>query len=347
MGQKTNSNILRIGKIKTWKSKYIEKKRTEFQTVLFRDLEIKKFLSHLFTKNKLKIQNSRFYYSESSLHVYVSYYSEIDLGFIENEIKTKLKSSKSKSSLKRSTKINQLLTLIQLYRTKENRNAITQALNKNSTQYLLEKKSLRLNIIKNLKGFFNEKKNQTLHKSDKNLFLAKILKSLSLFTNGKQNIFLNLKQINNEKLIFKTVFNCRKQELKDSLIKLRKFQRTEFFRKGTNIIFNFITHQKSSSFLSEFIAFQLRKLKRPNFFLRFLKLCLKTFCNMKFSKFDRLKIQIKGRFNGASRSTHKIIKINQNVPALTLNSNIDFGESTAYTSNGTFGIKVWSYKTTL
>lgn len=343
MGQKTNSNILRIGKIKTWKSKYIEKKRTEFQTVLFRDLEIKKFLLHLFTKNKLKIQNSRFYYSESSLHVYVSYYSEIDLGLIGNEIKTKLKSSKSKSSLKRSTKISQLLTLIQLYRTKKNRNA----LNQNSTQYLLEKNSQRLNIIKNLKGFFNGEKNQTLNKNHKNLFLAKILKSLSLFTNGKQNIFLNLKQINNEKLIFKTVFNCRKQRLKDSIIKLRKFQRTEFFRKGTNIIFNFMTHQKSSSFLSEFIASQLRKLKRPNFFLRFLKLCLKTFCSMKFSKFDRLKIQIKGRFNGASRSTHKIIKINQNVPALTLNSNIDFGESTAYTSNGTFGIKVWSYKTTL
>ena len=47
MGQKINPNILRIGKIKEWKSKYVEKKSTEFSTVLFRDLEIKKFIFQL------------------------------------------------------------------------------------------------------------------------------------------------------------------------------------------------------------------------------------------------------------------------------------------------------------
>ena len=31
------------------------------------------------------------------------------------------------------------------------------------------------------------------------------------------------------------------------------------------------------------------------------------------------------------------------IPVQTLNSNINYGESVAYTSNGTFGIKVWTY----
>ena len=49
MGQKTNPNILRLGRIKEWKSKYIEKKTIESSTVVFRDLEIKKFI---FIKNQ-------------------------------------------------------------------------------------------------------------------------------------------------------------------------------------------------------------------------------------------------------------------------------------------------------
>ena len=54
MGQKTNANILRIGKIKEWKSKYIEKKSTESSTITFQNLEITKFIFQLFTKYNLK-----------------------------------------------------------------------------------------------------------------------------------------------------------------------------------------------------------------------------------------------------------------------------------------------------
>ena len=71
MGQKTNPNILRLGKTNEWKSKYIEKKTTESSTILFRDLEIRKFISQLFAKNGLKVQNCKIYYSESSLHIYI------------------------------------------------------------------------------------------------------------------------------------------------------------------------------------------------------------------------------------------------------------------------------------
>ena len=44
MGQKTNPNILRLGKTKDWKSKYLEKKPTELSTYIFKDIEIQKFI---------------------------------------------------------------------------------------------------------------------------------------------------------------------------------------------------------------------------------------------------------------------------------------------------------------
>ena len=67
MGQKTNPNILRLGKIKEWKSKYIEKKTTESSNIIFKDLEIRKFISQLFAKNELQVQNCKIAYSENSL----------------------------------------------------------------------------------------------------------------------------------------------------------------------------------------------------------------------------------------------------------------------------------------
>ena len=45
--------------------------------------------------------------------------------------------------------------------------------------------------------------------------------------------------------------------------------------------------------------------------------------------------------NGRPRAKHKIISIGNGVPAITLNSTVDYAESTAYTLNGTLGIKVW------
>jgi ribosomal protein S3 len=51
-------------------------------------------------------------------------------------------------------------------------------------------------------------------------------------------------------------------------------------------------------------------------------------------------MSIKGRINNAARSNKKIITIGR-VPIKTINSKIDYSESTAFTSNGTIGVKVW------
>jgi ribosomal protein S3 len=85
----------------------------------------------------------------------------------------------------------------------------------------------------------------------------------------------------------------------------------------------------------------LKNLKRHNFFLKFVKTTLTLFYNKNFSNCKRIKIQVKGRFNGAPRAKNKLIDIGNRAPVLTINSKIDYAESTAFTSNGTFGVKVW------
>ena len=212
--------------------------------------------------------------------------------------------------------------------------------------YLLDKKTRQLNTLKNLKTYLGKKNNTTIDQHNTNLFISKILKNLNLFTNNKHNIFLHFKQTNKESNIFQAISKKKKRKLGENIAKLRKFQQNEFFQNGFNILYSFTVNHHSSAFLADFIATYLKKLKRPNFFLRFLKLALKTLLNEKFTLFERIQIKIKGRFNGAPRSSHKFINIGKNIPVLTINAKIDYGESTAYTTNGTFGIKVWTYRKT-
>jgi len=104
VGQKTNPNILRLGKVTEWKSKYIEKKTTESSVKLFRDLEIRKFTSQLFLTNGLKIQNFKVYYSEGSLNIYVSYYNSAKPLQIDSKLKPQPKKVISKPFRKKNCK---------------------------------------------------------------------------------------------------------------------------------------------------------------------------------------------------------------------------------------------------
>jgi len=121
-------------------------------------------------------------------------------------------------------------------------------------------------------------------------------------------------------------------------VSIKKYEKNEFFKDGVNILYTCSEKPNSADLLAEFISTQLQKLKRHNFFLKFIKSTLTIF------KSPNIKIKIKGRFNGAPRAKHKIITIGNGVPVLTLNSNIDYAEKTSYTSNGTFGVKVWIHE---
>lgn len=74
--------------------------------------------------------------------------------------------------------------------------------------------------------------------------------------------------------------------------------------------------------------------------LFFIKKIYSTLLPLKMCQIKGIKIVINGRFNGAPRSNQKIIKVGS-IPLQSFNSCISYYEDTAYTSNGTFGIKVW------
>jgi len=56
-----------------------------------------------------------------------------------------------------------------------------------------------------------------------------------------------------------------------------------------------------------------------------------------------IKVMVKGRLNGAEIARKEWLKKGK-IPLQTLRSNIDYAQTTAYTTYGTIGIKVWVYK---
>lgn len=350
MGQKTNPNILRLGKVKEWNSKYFEKKQADLPVYIFRDIEIKKFLSKFFKNNGLNIYNCKLYYSENSLNVFISYYYTTKFLAIYNQskhqknIKILFKNKKSKNFWRRNFFVKNKIFKNKLYNFKSYNQTISQSFNKNfiKKHFFLETRFQRLQHIINYKKYYLNKQNFNHINID--LFQEKVLESLSLFVNKKQNITLHLEQINKNSTSIQTFTEKKKKWITTNLIKLRKFQNSEFFKDGINILYYCINKKESSDFLAKFIGFYLKQLKRPNFFLRFLKSSLKLLIHKEFSQLKRVQIRIKGRLNGAPRAKNRFIKIGKDVPNLTINSKINYAESTAYTSNGTIGIKVWMYE---
>jgi len=346
MGQKTNPNILRLGKTKDWKSKYLEKKPTELSTYIFKDIEIQKFIFKFFENNGFNVKTCKLYHSETSLHIYIAYHNLISLNSLNEKTslktKTKFKTAKSKEFKSKNLRLTEKTLKSQFYTKKiYNKLFVTNHLLRKS--YFLDQKTQKLKSAVMYQTYLDAKAHSTLNNKNKNLFIQKIIKGLNLFTTNKQSIYLNLKQLNKEKKLFSVFSKTKKQRIAKNLTKLRRFQQNEFLKKGINLLYNFMSNSQSTNLLAEFIALCLKKIKRPNVFLRFLKTVLKLFIYKEFSKFKRIQIKIKGRFNGMPRASSKTINIGKNIPVLTINSKIDYSNTTAYTSNGTFGIKVWAY----
>ena len=179
MGQKTNPNILRLGKTQNWKSKYFEKKSTETGHCSYNDLEIRKFISIFFNNNGLIIENCKINYSENTLHLFISYYSTF-------KIKTLILKNK---------------------------------INKNQNNKLTKKKNIkvrRTQFLKLFKKYPTINRHRWSKNTQTNSFLKKFFISLHLFLNKKINIFLTLynlnKNLNKRKLnlLKKNLGNLRK-----------------------------------------------------------------------------------------------------------------------------------------
>ena len=90
MGQKTNPNILRLGKISDWKYKYFEKKSNELSIYTFKNLEIENFITRFLKVNGLTVHEIKLYYFNDILHIFISYFLTLQtVSIINSTYKTK------------------------------------------------------------------------------------------------------------------------------------------------------------------------------------------------------------------------------------------------------------------
>jgi hypothetical protein len=345
MGQKVNPNIFRLGKTIKWKQQYFEKKSTDIKVYSFKNLEIKNFIHKFFQNNGLIVHNLKLHYLDNnSLHIFVSYYLTLNfISLLSQEIKEKkirLK-PKRKANRKNFLKIQKNVKNFLVYQQmnyNQSLNTVVKTQNRQQVKQIIqtEKNTLkhrRLRLLKLYKQQTRIANFNNIRTLQFNSFLEKLFKSLQLFLSQNMNIYLTVKQLNKDT---KNLFDSKKTKIiKKGLVRIKKYEKNEFFKEGVNTLFACSTEPNSANLLAEFLANNLQQLKRHNFFLRFIKSALAIFKN------QNIKIKIKGRLNGAPRAKRKIMLIGNGVAALNLSSKVDYAEKTAYTSNGTIGVKVW------
>ena len=336
MGQKTDARIFRLGVTKkNWESKYIEKNNEESSLYLYKTLEIQKYLNRFFGLYKIKIHTCKIFYSENALQIFISFYLTTKTLYVINKNLTKY-SKKSLAYFKR------LQTHTKM--SKNKRNISQKESFDNQIQSL--KKFQEEKKTKNKKNLLSSRlnKNQTINLKE---FQEVLLESLTRYTKNKVNISITLQNLNNTKQLSQSQIKDFRMAFKQ----LRKYVKNSFFKEAINILFITVAKRKSAKLLAEFISdqFRLNQLKtdqiaisrKDNYFLGFLKESIKLLIKSEVSGLTGIKIVIKGRFNRAPRARSVILQFGK-FSLQSFSSKIDYFQSTAYTINGTFGVKVWT-----
>jgi ribosomal protein S3 len=177
MGQKISPDIFRIEKLnKNWKSKYTENKKKEISAFFFKSLEIKNFIKRFSRFHGLAFHNCKIALSNTSLHLFVSYYTTkhsntiINKNDIQNEQynstndctipdKSKKKASiiiktliKAYCQCFKTTKVLKLKKQTETYKKTKFYNKLRNFKKKMSFKYLKKKKK-RLNRIRKRKNY--------------------------------------------------------------------------------------------------------------------------------------------------------------------------------------------------
>lgn len=343
MGQKTNPNILRLGVSKNYNFKYIEKKSTEFALYNFKNLEIKNFVYQFFKNNNLKVSICKINYSSNdNLHISISYYALPKKNAIVNEIdeestSTILLNKKLPNGEPVPYDFYKLISSIKLL----NKTRIAASTQK---KFLVRKqiKKLYIKKLRHLKQEYCAVGSNSVESGfEKTNFLTDFLESLYKFLNKNLKVYLTVKQLN--KKIKKKINRKNIKIIKKQLVKLNRYKKNEFFKEGVNTLFICSQHLEPASLLADFIANQLQKTKRHNFFLKFVKKALMLFKRNKNLKLKGIKIKITGKLNRSHRARHRTVKIDKILPVLSMQSNIDYAEKVAFTPAGTVGVKVWAF----
>ena len=306
MGQKSNSNVLRLGTNNNfWASRYIGKTPEEFSLFTYQDLQIRKYINRFFGLHGILIDNCFINRSNSDINISISYF------VLLNSVK------------EISTKNDLLLSSAQDFHISSvNMSNIASRYDKVlSLKKLLNKKSFKK------KSFFLSK-----------TFLQKLIGCLNLFLDNNYKVRIIIHNLNKGMSVRLT--NSESLEFRKLITQLRLYSKAPFFKETVNILIGLVKNQSSSKIFSEFIALKLSHMKRHNYFMTFLKRALTLIINLKFSYIKGIKIKIKGRFNGVPRAKSRLIQVGE-IPLQTLQSKVSYNCSTSFTPNGTFGVQLW------
>ena len=376
MGQKTNPNILRLGTTKNWKVEFFEKKNKELPLYVFNDLEIYEYIERFLKIKGIFIHDYRQFYSNKTLNLYISYFVTPKKNFKNKIVLKKINSETIKRPIKEIFKGLDIDQRFQEYRyflcysndlivfTKtlndaiKVENCITQLLEtSNSDSFdkkLLIKKinrkgKISLNIeqekystnTSKMYEFRTRLKSTLLNENTFNSItlendLKNVLKVINNYTKHKFDVVINFSCINKDFTNYFSVFKNKKIRM------LQRFKFTPFFKEGWELLFHVTFNSNSARLLSTFIAEQLKmlKIKQLNFFFAFIKRTLTVLISSNLSKLKGVKVIVKGRLSKNIRAKHRILTVGD-VAVQTLDSNIDYHQTTIHNANGSYGIKVW------
>jgi hypothetical protein len=126
------------------------------------------------------------------------------------------------------------------------------------------------------------------------------------------------------------------------------FKQEPFYNSGLTLFFLLFSTKNMTPLLSKYVSKYFKLLHRTRkinkfllFLSRFVELTDHVFINE--SKIKGLKIQIKGRFNGAPRSKKRVFEKGR-IPLQTVSSKISYSLTHINTSYGVFSVKVWVYE---
>lgn len=213
--------------------------------------------------------------------------------------------------------------------------------------------SKKFSVILFLSFFIIYKKKTKLKVKKKQNMFIKNSKKVSVYIIEKFfKIFLNVGYFFKKRVIIQNLnkFNFNHLLLKNLNFLIEKylgiFKKEIYFKSAVSLIRIVLSSQNPTFLFSRYFSFYFKifyKSKRKiNKFFSFIRQYLKLFFNLKTSALTikGIKIQIKGRFGGAPRSSSTVFQVGS-IPLQTIVTNVNYCFLPIFTKYGLFGLKIW------
>lgn len=344
-----NPIIFRLGIIKDWNLKFMEKKHTDLSNYYFNGSEILDYIYIFFNKYTFKVSNIKLYYSKNSIKLYIIFYiSNISLK------KLNIKMNKAIFSYELKLKLHSQLVIFNVQfsgfksyiKLKHLKQIFKYIKNKDKNWFFFKNLVInyifcRLNIFKFL-CFVKHKYINFKYRFLLNKFFNKLLISLKYFLNNKTCIVIIFKQLI-KNMDSKPFFKTSKQLLMFYILKLRKFDKLISFKTILNLLYYSSIFGSKAIIISYILSSKLpniKETKNVNLFFKFFENILKLFF-IKLNIIKGLKVILKGNLTKNKRASKVTITIGDIVNNSKISNNLTLDKTTCFTSKGTLGIKTY------